>query len=107
MQIHKGIDHLPAFSNAVLTIGTYDGVHFGHQQIIKRINDIAHEINGESILLTFDPHPRLVLHPDDEKLKLISTIDEKEELLETFGLNHLVINEFSKEFANMDATEYV
>jgi riboflavin kinase/FMN adenylyltransferase len=107
MQIHKGLYNLPDFKNAVLTIGTYDGVHFGHQQIIKRINDIAQEINGESILLTFDPHPRLVLHPNDDTLKLISTIDEKEELLETFGLNHLVINEFSKEFSNMDATEYV
>jgi riboflavin kinase/FMN adenylyltransferase len=107
MQIHKGLYNLPDFKNAVLTIGTYDGVHFGHQQIIKRINDIAQAINGESILLTFDPHPRLVLHPNDDTLKLISTIDEKEELLETFGLNHLVINEFSKEFASMDATEYV
>ena len=75
MQIHKGLYNLPDFKNAVL----------------KRINDIAQEINGESILLTFDPHPRLVLHPNDDTLKLISTIDEKEELLETFGLNHLVI----------------
>ena len=107
MQIHYGLHNLPIFKNAVLTIGTYDGVHFGHQQIIKRLNDIAYEIDGESILLTFDPHPRLVLHPDDETLKLISTIDEKEELLETFGLNHLVIAEFSKEFASMEASEYV
>ncbi|MEZ5054180.1 MAG: bifunctional riboflavin kinase/FAD synthetase [Chitinophagales bacterium] len=107
MQVHKGIHHLPTFKNAVLTIGTYDGVHFGHQQIIKRINDIAKEIEGESVMLTFDPHPRLILNPNDNKLKLISTIDEKEELLEEFGLNHLVIVEFSKEFASTDAEEYV
>ena len=107
MQIHKGLQHLPNFKNAVLTIGTYDGVHFGHQQIIKRLNDIAAEINGESILLTFHPHPRLILNPNDNKLKLISTIDEKEELLEKYGLNHLVIVEFSKEFASMEADEYV
>ena len=107
MQIHYGLDKLPSFKNAVLTIGTYDGVHFGHQQIIKRLNDIAQEIDGESILLTFDPHPRLVLHPNDDKLKLISTIDEKEELFETFGLNHLVIAEFSNDFASMEASEYV
>lgn len=107
MQLHKGLDNLPTFKNAVLTIGTYDGVHFGHQQIIKRINDLAKEIDGESILLTFDPHPRLVLNPDDDTLKLICTIDEKEELLETFDLNHLVIAEFSKEFANMEAEDYV
>ena len=107
MQIHKGLNHLPAFKNAVLTIGTYDGVHFGHQQIIKRLHEIAKEIQGESILLTFDPHPRLVLNPDDDKLKLISTIDEKEELLAPFGLDHLVIAEFSKEFSSMDASDYV
>lgn len=107
MQIHKGLHNLPNFRNAVLTIGTYDGVHFGHQQIIKRINDIATEINGESILLTFNPHPRLILHPNDDTLKLISTIDEKEELLATFGLDHLVITEFSKEFASMEAEDYV
>lgn len=107
MQIHKGLHNLPNFRNAVLTIGTYDGVHFGHQQIIKRINDIAKEIDGESILLTFNPHPRLILHPNDDTLKLISTIDEKEELLATFGLDHLVITEFSKEFASMEAEDYV
>lgn len=107
MQTHQGIQHLPNFNNTVLTIGTYDGVHFGHQQIIKRLNDIAKDINGESVLLTFDPHPRLILHPDDETLKLISTIDEKEELLASFGLNHMVIAEFSKDFASIDAEEYV
>lgn len=107
MQIHKGINQLPVFKNTVLTIGTYDGVHFGHQQIIRRLKDIAREIDGETVLLTFDPHPRLILHPDDEKLKLISTIDEKEELLASFGLDHLVIAEFSKEFASLDAKEYV
>ncbi len=107
MQIHKGLNHLPVFKNAVLTIGTYDGVHFGHQQIIKRLNDIAQEKEGESILLTFDPHPRLVLNPDDNTLKLISTIDEKEELLETFGLNHLVIATFSTDFASLEAEDYV
>lgn len=107
MLIHNSLNHLPTFKNAVLTIGTYDGVHFGHQQIIKRINDIAKEIEGESVMLTFDPHPRLILNPNDNKLKLISTIDEKEELLEEFGLNHLVIVEFSKEFASTDAEEYV
>lgn len=107
MQVHKGIHNLPNFKNAVLTIGTYDGVHFGHQQIIKRINDIATAINGESILLTFDPHPRLILNPKDTTLKLISTIDEKIELLNSFELDHLVIAEFSKDFAAMDAEEYV
>ncbi len=107
MQIHHGLHHLPKFRNAVLTIGTYDGVHFGHQQIIRRLHELAQQTNGESILLTFDPHPRLVLNPKDDKLKLISTIDEKEQLLEPFGLDHLVIAEFSKSFASIDAEVYI
>ena len=82
MHTHNGLEHLPTFKNAVLTIGTYDGVHFGHQKIIRRITEIAKEIDGESVMLTFDPHPRLVLNPYDERLKLISTIDEKIELLD-------------------------
>jgi riboflavin kinase/FMN adenylyltransferase len=107
MKIHRGLSNLPDFKNTVLTIGTYDGVHFGHQQIIRRIHELARQINGESVMLTFDPHPRLVLNPDDNKLKLISTIDEKEQLLEEYGLDHLVIAEFSKEFASMEAERYI
>jgi riboflavin kinase / FMN adenylyltransferase len=107
MQIHRGLDSIPVLQHAVLTIGTYDGVHAGHQVIIQRINEIAHEVDGESVVLTFDPHPRLVLQPDNKDLKLISTIEEKIELLEGFGLQHLVITPFSKEFASMDAGEYV
>jgi riboflavin kinase/FMN adenylyltransferase len=107
MQIHKGLDSLPVLQHAVLTIGTYDGVHAGHQAIIQRINEIAKEVEGESVVLTFDPHPRLVLQPDHKDLKLISTISEKIELFEHFGLEHLVITPFSKDFASMDAAEYV
>ena len=107
MNVYYGLDNLPSFKNAVLTIGTYDGVHFGHQQIIKRINDLAKVTDGESILLTFDPHPRLILHPDDPTLKLISTIDEKIDLLRSLGLQNIVIAEFSKEFASTPAQEYV
>lgn len=107
MQVHRGFKHLPSFKNAVLSIGTYDGVHAGHQVIIQRLNEIAKDIDGESVLLTFDPHPRLVLHPQDKSLKLISTIEEKIHLLESFGLQHLVIAEFSVDFASMDAEKYV
>lgn len=107
MQVCHGLDQLPAFRNAVLTIGTYDGVHAGHQAIIQRINAIAEEINGESVVLTFDPHPRLVLDPKSKDLKLISTIQEKIALLDMFGLDHLVITPFSKAFASMDAAVYI
>jgi riboflavin kinase/FMN adenylyltransferase len=107
MIIHQGLEHLPDFKNAVLTIGTYDGVHAGHQAIIQRINQIAESIGGESVVLTFDPHPRLVLDGGSKDLKLISTIEEKIALLESFGLQHLVITPFSRDFASMEAEDYV
>ncbi|HZH67655.1 MAG TPA: bifunctional riboflavin kinase/FAD synthetase [Chitinophagales bacterium] len=107
MKVFKGLSALPKFKNAVLTIGTYDGVHAGHQAIIQKINEIARSIGGESIVLTFDPHPRIVLNKDKENLKLISTIDEKIELLDSFGLDNLVITPFSKNFASTEAKDYV
>lgn len=107
MKVFRGLDQLPKFKNAVLTIGTYDGVHYGHQYIINRINKIAQEIGGESVLLTFYPHPRLILHPNDNTLKLITTIDEKIEILESLGLDNLVLIPFSPEFAQQSAEEYI
>lgn len=107
MQVYKGLDNLPPFRKAVLTIGTYDGVHAGHQVIIQKINELAEKIGGESVVLTFDPHPRIVLNPDNQDLKLISTIDEKIDLFEKFGLNNLVITPFSRDFASMEAEDYV
>ncbi|QQR97479.1 MAG: bifunctional riboflavin kinase/FAD synthetase [Sphingobacteriales bacterium] len=107
MRVFRGLDSLPKFKNAVLTIGTYDGVHLGHQHIVHRINDLAKNIEGESILLTFYPHPRLILHPEDNTLKLITTIDEKIELLEGLGLQNLVILPFSNDLANLEAEDYI
>ncbi len=107
MQVHKSLNDLPKFTNGVLTIGTFDGVHFGHQQILKRLNTKAKDINGESILLTFDPHPRMVLQPDNHGLKLLTTIDEKIKLLERYDIDHLIIAPFSKDFAAMEAEAYI
>ena len=107
MRVFRGLEQLPDFKNVVLTIGTYDGVHYGHQFIINRINEIAKKINGESVLLTFYPHPRLILHPNDNTLKLITTIDEKIEILEQLGLDNLVMIPFSPEFASQSAEEYI
>lgn len=106
MQVHNGWENLPSFENVILTIGTYDGVHYGHQQIIKRINDLAAEYQTKSVLLTFHPHPRLVLRPDLE-LKLITTIEEKVKLLANYGIDHIVVAPFSKEFASIPAELYV
>jgi riboflavin kinase/FMN adenylyltransferase len=107
MQVHRGWENLPSFENVILTIGTFDGVHYGHQQIIKRINDLALMFGTESVVLTFHPHPRLVLRPDDDSLKLITTIEEKVTLLEQLGIDHFVICPFSREFAAIPAELYV
>ena len=107
MKVFRGVDDLPAFKNGILTIGTFDGVHCGHQTIINRINDIEEKYDGESIILTFHPHPRLVLNPNDTSLKLINTLDEKIELLDHYGIDNLVIAPFSKEFAESSAESYV
>ena len=107
MRVFKNLEELPKFKNTVITIGTFDGVHKGHQKILKRITDIAQSINGESILITFYPHPRFVLQPGNKDLKLLNTLDEKISLLENFGLDNLVVAPFSKGFSQMPALAYI
>tara|TARA_B100000401_G_scaffold161943_1_gene108072 strand:+ start:472 stop:1404 length:933 start_codon:yes stop_codon:yes gene_type:complete len=107
LKVHYSIDTYKNIKNPVITVGTFDGVHIGHQTIIKRINKIAENCQGESVLLTFDPHPRKVILNDNSSLKLINTIDEKINLLEKYGLDHLVIHPFTKEFSRISPTEYV
>ena len=107
MQVHNSLRDLPKFTNGVLTIGTFDGVHFGHQQILKRINNKAKSIDGESILMTFDPHPKMVLLGENHGIKLLTTVEEKIKLLERYGVDHLIIVPFSKDFASMEAEAYV
>ncbi len=107
MQIHTNIEQLPQFQKAVITIGSFDGVHIGHQQIIGQINDLAQEIGGESVLITFYPHPRLVLGSDVQDLKLLNTLEEKAALLEKYGIKHLVVVPFSLAFANQEPATYI
>jgi riboflavin kinase / FMN adenylyltransferase len=107
VKVYSSIDDFPGIPNAVVTIGTFDGVHAGHQQIIRRLVDLAAETKGETVLLTFFPHPRMVLQPEDNDLKLITTMKEREELLRSFGIDHLIIQPFSKEFSRISATEFV
>ncbi|MDA9986999.1 bifunctional riboflavin kinase/FAD synthetase [Crocinitomicaceae bacterium] len=107
MRIYKGIDELGGFKNSVVTIGTFDGVHKGHQKILSRLNKLADEISGESILFTFYPHPRMVVFPDNHNLKLIQTIDEKIDSLEKLGLDNLIIYPFTKAFSRLTAFEFV
>ncbi len=88
-------------------MGTFDGIHFGHQKLIESLNKKAHAAGGESVMLTFSPHPRLVLFPDNNSLKLINTLEEKIERLEKSGIDHLIIYPFTKEFSRISAIEYV
>ncbi|OIQ29316.1 MAG: riboflavin biosynthesis protein RibF [Bacteroidetes bacterium MedPE-SWsnd-G2] len=91
---------------SVITIGTFDGVHIGHQKIIKRLNRVAKEKNLSSLILTFFPHPRMVLQ-SESSIKLLNTITEKQEVLSQFGLESLYVMPFTADFANMSARDYV
>ena len=106
MKVHYGIESYKNIKNPVVTVGTFDGVHYGHQKIINRLKRIADECDGESVLLTFDPHPRKVLFKE-QSLKLINTIDEKIKILSNLGLDHLVIYPFTNDFSKFSAQEYI
>ncbi|NQV52685.1 MAG: bifunctional riboflavin kinase/FAD synthetase [Flavobacteriales bacterium] len=107
MRIFKGIDQYDRSEEACLTTGTFDGVHVGHRKIIQMLNDIAEREGRRSVMLTFHPHPRKVLFPDDHGLELLTTMEEKLELLEAAGLDDVIIHPFSKEFSRFNAVEYV
>ncbi len=106
MQVHRDLEQLPVFRNAAVTIGTFDGVHSGHQKIIDQLKQETGKIRGESVLITFDPHPRKVLDPS-QPLKLITTLDEKIELLRKQAIDHLVIVPFTRAFAALSAEAYI
>ncbi len=107
MQIHRDINQLPEFNNAVITIGTFDGVHLGHRQIIDSLKQEAGKANGESVIITFHPHPRKVVSSVITGVRLINTLPERIELLEKTGIDHLVIVPFTDFFANQTAEEYI
>jgi len=107
VQVHHDFSSLPAFRNAIVTIGTFDGVHTGHRKLLKRISEIAAQAEGETVLLSFYPHPRMVLYPDDHRVALLSSPEEKVSELEAAGLNHLVVYPFSAELSRLSAFEYV
>lgn len=107
MKIYTSIESFRKVENPVLTTGTFDGVHVGHQKIINQLNEIAGKVGGESVLLTFFPHPRMVLFPHDDSLKLLSTQEEKIYRLEKAGLQNLIVFPFTKEFSRFTYVEYV
>ena len=106
MAIFQDIKQLPVFKNAVITVGTFDGVHKGHKAILHEVVAHANEVHGESILLTFEPHPRKLLFPD-QPLGIITPLYQKLRLIAKEGIQHIVVVPFTREFANQSAQEYL
>ena len=106
MRVFRGLDNLPTFNNAVATMGSFDGVHCGHRELLRRVMAQAKELNGESIVITFDPHPRYVLGTGD-RMQLLSTLDEKLWLLEQAGIDNVIIIPFTKEFSQTSPQEFI
>lgn len=107
MNIYHGIDDFKKLNCAVVTSGTFDGVHVGHKKILNRLKEIARIHNGETVVITYWPHPRLVLYPDKIDIKLLNTFEEKAELLKKEGIDHLVRIPFTKDFSQLTSQEFI
>jgi riboflavin kinase/FMN adenylyltransferase len=107
VKIHHDFSSFKEVRNPVLTIGTFDGVHLGHQALLNRMKTLGQEVNGETVVLTFTPHPRTVLFPEDHGIQLLSDTQEKRKFLADCGIDHLVEFPFTMEFAKKSAFEYV
>jgi riboflavin kinase / FMN adenylyltransferase len=107
VKIIRNIEEIPVLKNPVVTIGSFDGVHKGHRAIILRTTEIAKEINGVSVVVTFFPHPQLVLHPNEKNLFILNTLEEKTVLLSSLGIDYLVVIPFTKEFANIPYNQFI
>lgn len=107
MKIYHQLSDFKKLEKAVVTIGTFDGVHFGHQKIIKRLIELAKSTGGESVILTFFPHPRMIIDPENQDLKMINTINEKADILAKLGVDHLIITPFTRDFSNLEPANYI
>ncbi|RFS13653.1 bifunctional riboflavin kinase/FAD synthetase [Emticicia sp. C21] len=107
MKVYYNLSDFKRLENAIVTSGTFDGVHLGHQKILQILREKTEVSGGESVVLTFWPHPRMVVSQDSQSLKLLSTVDEKIELLEKQDVNHLLIVPFTREFSELSSEEYV
>lgn len=106
MKVYRSLQQLPVFTNAVVTIGTFDGVHLGHQQIIRQLCAEAKAKGGESVLISFYPHPRKIVQPE-RYIPELTTLEERIELLKQQGLDNLVVVPFNKEFSQQTAQQYI
>ncbi|MFN5169221.1 MAG: bifunctional riboflavin kinase/FAD synthetase [Cyclobacteriaceae bacterium] len=107
MRIYYHLDDFRPLPFAVVTSGTFDGVHLGHQKILNRLKEVASRHRGETVVLTYWPHPRLVLYPDDQSLRLLNTFEEKAELLKAQGIHHLVRIPFTREFSQISSVRFI
>ena len=107
LKVYYNLSDFKPLKNAIVTSGTFDGVHLGHQKILQILRETTEASGGESVVLTFWPHPRMVVSQDSQSLKLLSTVDEKIELLEKQEVNHLLIVPFTREFSELSSEEYV
>ena len=107
MKIFRDLDQLPDLNNQVITIGAFDGVHKGHRSILEIVEKWKKKSGGESMVITFWPHPRMVLQPDNSDLKLLNTLDEKMKLLEDAGVDNVVIIPFTKEFSHISYLDFI
>ena len=106
MKVVKGVDNFTIGSNTIVTIGTFDGVHKGHQKILKKLANEAKKFNLKSVVLTFSPHPRTVLNPDTP-LELINTIEERIKLISNCGIDYLIVHPFDKTFSDLSPERFV
>ena len=107
MKVYFGLEEFEKGKKIVATIGTFDGVHIGHKKLLKNLIAHSEKEKGESLLLTFYPHPRMVLFPENNDLKLLNTQEEKIELLDELGIDHLIIYPFTKDFSRLSSTEFI
>jgi riboflavin kinase/FMN adenylyltransferase len=107
MHVHQDFSTLPLFHKAIVTIGTFDGVHLGHRQIVLQMQEEARKVGGETVIITFHPHPRKVVRDDKGGVRLLTTMPERIQLLQNLGIDHLVVIPFTEAFASMEASDYI
>lgn len=106
MRIHYGSEDLQIV-NPVVTIGSFDGVHKGHVQVINSLKKVAEQLGGETVIISFEPHPREVLYPLEKRPGILTTLEEKTRILRSYGVDHLIILEFTPELANLEYADFV
>jgi riboflavin kinase/FMN adenylyltransferase len=107
VKVYGNIESFKPNANTVATICTFDGVHTGHHVIITRVKQLSLEMKGESVIITFSPHPQLVLHPEEKNISILTTDEEKITLFEQHGIDHLIIIPFTKEFAAISYLDFI